>query len=89
MDEWETYLTLIDNVVSYRAEALLTCNSNADLHYLRGQLAALRELPLLVERMTKGQRDARDNRVADPAINRAARRTAALYGTPSWPAGAQ
>ena len=87
-DEWQAYLNMIDHVVAYRAEAMLTTNDTNSLHFLRGQLAAMRELPMLVERMAKGQRDAagRNRDIAgERTINRAARRTGALYSTPSWP----
>ena len=84
-EEWPIYLQLIDNVVAYRAEALLTTSNNADLHFLRGQLAAMRELPMLVERMSKGYRDARARPAGSTkSDNRAERRAAALYATPGW-----
>ena len=89
MDEWTVYLSMIDNIVAYRAESLFATSDTNQLHFLRGELSAMRQLPLIVERMAKGHRDA-SNRIGDPvatrAANRADRRTAALYASPSWTA---
>ena len=80
--EWQVYLTLIDNVASYKCESLIYEHDAAKNAFQRGYVAALRELPLLVERMAKQVADARA-RPAQP--DQSARRDAALYGTASWP----
>jgi hypothetical protein len=81
---WDTLLQLIDNIVAYKAETLLSVRDNATVHRLLGECAALRELPVIVERMVQAQNAAslrEENERPDSSIDR---RRAALYATPSW-----
>lgn len=86
--EWQAFLALVDNVAAYSAEAMLYENDAAKGAFQRGQIAAIRELPLRVERLAlKVTTDAR------PAVDRservAAKRNAALVNTPSYRAAAK
>ena len=84
-NEWQTYLQLIDNVASYKCETLIYEHDAGKSAFQRGYIAALRELPLLVERMSKQVTDARSRpQHADANERKSARRSAALYGTASW-----
>lgn len=85
-DEWPVYLALADSIASYKAEALLYENDAAKNAFLRGYIAAIRELPLRTERLVQQVSDVRDRPDAADRSERAAeRRRASLYGTPQWP----
>lgn len=87
--EWQALLLLVDSVAAYRAEAMLYENDTAKNAFQRGQIAALREFPLLVERLSLKVTTANNERSTERAAERtAARRAGALVNTPSWTGGA-
>lgn len=84
-DEWQTFLTLIDSVSVYRAESMLYENDPIKGAFMRGYIAALRELPLTAERLALQHANARDRSADQPTDKRRAAKRASLYATPNWP----
>lgn len=83
-DTWGSYLALMDGVSAYKGEALLYEHDQAKNAFLRGYIAALRETPLLVERLAKQVKDAREREHNVAPAGESDRRSASLYATPGW-----
>lgn len=84
-EEWHAFLTLCDSVAAYRAEAMLYEHDPIKNAFLRGQIAALRELPLMTERLALQHINARERAIDTTASERsAAKRASSLYATPNW-----
>lgn len=83
-EEWEAVCVLVDGIVAVKAETIIYTDDPAKNAFLRGYVAAIRELPLAIERLAKQVEDGRARANAGKPSHAADRRTAALYATPSW-----
>jgi hypothetical protein len=84
-EEYAALIALADKVAAYRAEAMLFENDPIKNAFARGRIAAIRELPLLIERLALQVKDARERAAVAAADERNdTRRAASLYGTPQW-----
>lgn len=73
----------IDTYAAYQAEIMLQTEEPNRLQYMRGYIAALRHIPIVVDNVCK-------ERVSNGAVgerNNASRTVAATYGTSAWKHG--
>lgn len=79
--EWKTFQRLLELMVEQHAEAMLSTEDGARLHYLRGLIVGLRQSTLYAEQIAARETNVRRDRSAAVAD----RRRAALYATSAWP----
>lgn len=83
---WTALLTALDNLISLRGEEMLRIDDSNTLHFYRGRLTGLRDVPALVDEIlnnlekaeeTDARTKQRDHLADDPEH-------VATYGTPAW-----
>jgi hypothetical protein len=82
MREWDTYLTLLDNVITVNAEALLVAEGD-QVHFMRGTIFGIREAVRAVDATIKAEENERTRRI-ESADRIKQRSDAALFGTGFW-----
>ena len=83
---WTALLTALETIISERAEEMLQIEENATLHFYRGRLIGLKEVPNLVDEILANlekatEADARSREQAERAGDST---RVSTYGTPGW-----
>jgi hypothetical protein len=84
---WRALLKALDSIISLRAEEMLRLEDSSTLHFYRGRITGLREVPNLVDEIVSRleQLEATDERSRQQQHLRHDPERVATFGTPAWP----
>jgi hypothetical protein len=83
---WRALLTALDSIIHLRSEEMLRISDDSNLHFYRGRLTGLREVPNLVDEILArlNSLEETDARQQHNAALRDDPRVVATFGTPAW-----
>jgi len=87
---WQDYVRLLDRLSTLYGETLLGKSDNAEVHFYRGSILALRRAGTIIDEITRTMegKDAESRkREHDSTVRRELQQRLATYGTPFWTGG--
>jgi hypothetical protein len=87
MEEWDTFVEVLDELVKFNAEALLGAQRTEDVHFYRGFISGIRKAATVIHEISLGEQSLtsekrrRENAGTDFDSKH---RLSALFGSPAW-----